>query len=188
MWINHWYDRQMFLPTVDRVNEFANYGFWEEDTHTETEACENLMEKLLAFLPEKQGTILDVACGKGATTRHLRAAIYLAGYAIECILKAYIISHSPPSRSLEQAVAARRTEGENVPDITGAPGHNLALLLSLTDLEAALDGQRSLKRDWGICLRWRSTWRYDPEPPSSNFAREFVSAVRRVYDWIERQL
>jgi ubiquinone/menaquinone biosynthesis C-methylase UbiE len=27
--------------------------------------------KLLAFVPEKQGTILDVARGKGATTRHL---------------------------------------------------------------------------------------------------------------------
>jgi MPBQ/MSBQ methyltransferase len=29
------------------------------------------MEKLLAFLPKKEGTILDVACGKGATTRYL---------------------------------------------------------------------------------------------------------------------
>ena len=29
------------------------------------------MEELLAFIPEKKGTILDVACGKGATTRYL---------------------------------------------------------------------------------------------------------------------
>ena len=29
------------------------------------------MEKLLAFIPGKPGTILDAACGKGATTRHL---------------------------------------------------------------------------------------------------------------------
>ncbi len=29
------------------------------------------MEKLMAFIPEKNGTILDVACGKGATTRYL---------------------------------------------------------------------------------------------------------------------
>jgi cyclopropane fatty-acyl-phospholipid synthase-like methyltransferase len=28
------------------------------------------MEKLLAFVPKKKGTILDVACGKGATTRY----------------------------------------------------------------------------------------------------------------------
>ena len=29
------------------------------------------MEKLLVTVPEKTGNILDVACGKGATTRHL---------------------------------------------------------------------------------------------------------------------
>jgi ubiquinone/menaquinone biosynthesis C-methylase UbiE len=29
------------------------------------------MEELLAFIPRKDGTILDVACGKGATTRYL---------------------------------------------------------------------------------------------------------------------
>ena len=27
---------------------------------------------------------------QGAETRHLRAAVYLAGYAVECILKVYI--------------------------------------------------------------------------------------------------
>ena len=61
----------MFSPEIDRLNEFANYGYWDENTRTEVEACENLIEKLLAFVPEKQGTILDVPCGKGATTRHL---------------------------------------------------------------------------------------------------------------------
>jgi ubiquinone/menaquinone biosynthesis C-methylase UbiE len=29
------------------------------------------MEKLLSFIPKKQGHILDVACGRGATTRYL---------------------------------------------------------------------------------------------------------------------
>ena len=29
------------------------------------------MEKLLSFIPKKQGQILDVACGLGATTRYL---------------------------------------------------------------------------------------------------------------------
>jgi 2-polyprenyl-3-methyl-5-hydroxy-6-metoxy-1,4-benzoquinol methylase len=50
---------------------FANYGYWETDTKGAREACENLMEKLLAMIPDKSGTILDVACGVGATTRHL---------------------------------------------------------------------------------------------------------------------
>jgi ubiquinone/menaquinone biosynthesis C-methylase UbiE len=29
------------------------------------------LEKLLSFIPEKEGTILDVGCGKGASTRYL---------------------------------------------------------------------------------------------------------------------
>jgi ubiquinone/menaquinone biosynthesis C-methylase UbiE len=52
-------------------SDFWNFGYWFEDTRSQEEACENLMEKLLAFIPEKKGTILDVACGKGATTRYL---------------------------------------------------------------------------------------------------------------------
>jgi MPBQ/MSBQ methyltransferase len=52
-------------------SDFINFGYWTETTATQKEACENLMERLLGFIPEKKGTILDVACGKGATTRHL---------------------------------------------------------------------------------------------------------------------
>jgi MPBQ/MSBQ methyltransferase len=33
--------------------------------------CENLVEQLLLFIPVKRGIVLDVACGKGATTRLL---------------------------------------------------------------------------------------------------------------------
>jgi MPBQ/MSBQ methyltransferase len=52
-------------------SDFWNFGYWEAATQSQHEACENLMEKLLAFLPAKQGMLLDVACGKGATTRYL---------------------------------------------------------------------------------------------------------------------
>src|SRR5262249_53155244 len=52
-------------------DDFWNFGYWNEDTESHLEACENLMEELLAFIPDKKGTILDVACGKGATTRYL---------------------------------------------------------------------------------------------------------------------
>src|SRR5881409_3299312 len=50
---------------------YYNYGYSTTETLTQAEACENLVEKLLDFIPEKKGTILDVACGQGASTRHL---------------------------------------------------------------------------------------------------------------------
>lgn len=51
--------------------DFLNLGYWERDTKTVNAACENLVEELLKLIPNKAGNILDVACGKGATTRHL---------------------------------------------------------------------------------------------------------------------
>src|SRR5271166_1338402 len=69
--INRHYDQRMFSPNVRGHYDFHNYGYWLPNTRTRRTACENLMEELLSFIPRKEGTILDVACGKGATTRHL---------------------------------------------------------------------------------------------------------------------
>jgi len=75
---------------------------------------------------------------QGAGERHLRAAVYLAGYAIECILKVYIISRVAGAVSLAGAIEDRRAMGEQIPNILGAEGHRLTILLSLTDLETYL--------------------------------------------------
>ena len=76
-------DKNEFLSTFDSLilnpgtreyygqREFFNVGYWHSDTQNQQEACFNLMEKLLEAIPEKQGTILDVGCGLGATTSHL---------------------------------------------------------------------------------------------------------------------
>ncbi|MDQ2800450.1 MAG: hypothetical protein M3Y13_12520 [Armatimonadota bacterium] len=87
----------------------------------------------------------------------------------------------------------RRGNGENLkgsplPDIQGAAGHNLSLLLLLTDLEEALDKNVARKKDWAICLSWKSTWRYDPHSPTRVFSEDFIGAAERLYHWVERQL
>jgi SAM-dependent methyltransferase len=51
-------------------SDFWNFGYWTESTHDQKQACEQLMDKLLTRL-QPTGNILDVACGKGATTRYL---------------------------------------------------------------------------------------------------------------------
>lgn len=68
------YDSLMYWGPLEEYycgSDFVNYGYWQENTPDARAASENLMEQLLAWLPEKEGTILDVACGKGASTRHL---------------------------------------------------------------------------------------------------------------------
>ncbi len=124
---------------------------------------------------------------QGADTRHLRGAVYLAGYAVECVLKAYIISQAASAMSLAEAVEERRRAGEQVPNILGADGHDLRLLLSLTDLEERFT-DNARKRDWSLCMKWKPAWRYDPKPPTATFALEFMGAVKRIYQWVERQI
>lgn len=66
MHLSHEDQSQIFKGT-----EFWNWGYWTETTSSQNEASENLLELLMSFLPEKNGKILDVACGRGATTRHV---------------------------------------------------------------------------------------------------------------------
>lgn len=68
--INRWYDSVMYTAaTAERYqnSDFHNYGYWQSDTYSERQACENLMDMLLGFIAEKRGILLDVACGKGAS-------------------------------------------------------------------------------------------------------------------------
>lgn len=74
--INNYYDEAFYnrhgiMGILLGENEFRNIGYWGKDTPTQTAAAERLQDALLAFIPEKSGRILDVACGLGASTRRL---------------------------------------------------------------------------------------------------------------------
>ncbi len=72
--LNARYDKQMFDGLVDELSGYSgfhNLGLWEADVHTLAVASERLMRRLLDYLPEKIGRVLDVACGLGSTTRYL---------------------------------------------------------------------------------------------------------------------
>jgi ubiquinone/menaquinone biosynthesis C-methylase UbiE len=65
---------ELVEPLVHRFygdSDFRNCGYWSGATRTAREACENLMEETLSLLANREGTILDVGCGEGATARYL---------------------------------------------------------------------------------------------------------------------
>lgn len=70
---------------------YSNLGYWDEKTENAVQACDNLVDKLVQLLPNTNGTILDVACGSGGTTkrlaRHFQAsnitAINISKYQVE---------------------------------------------------------------------------------------------------------
>lgn len=71
---NSLYDELMFKPLFLELygqSDFGNFGYWEAGISTAREAGLNLVRHLLERMPNKTGTILDVACGKGETTRSL---------------------------------------------------------------------------------------------------------------------
>ena len=68
------YDRTMVRGWVRNYYEdsgFFNFGYWRGSIKTQRQACEALVDRLLERIPRREGRILDVACGLGASTRHL---------------------------------------------------------------------------------------------------------------------
>lgn len=63
-------DRSGWQVTMG-YGDYLNYGYWSEGVANGTEASEAMLERLLSKIPKKEGLILDVACGLGATSRYL---------------------------------------------------------------------------------------------------------------------
>ena len=122
----------------------------------------------------------------GADTRHLRGAVYLAGYGIECLLKAYLISRQENCSRLSEARDALRASGLLIRDICSAAGHDLRYLLSLTDLEARMDSKK--QRQMSLSAKWSSSWRYDPRAVTRNDADTRIEAARSLVNWIYTQI
>lgn len=69
------YDYGMRHPLLDEYynhSDYFNYGYWQPGTPNQQTASEQLVAKLLDYIPQKTGLLLDVACGMGATTRYLQ--------------------------------------------------------------------------------------------------------------------
>jgi hypothetical protein len=124
--------------------------------------------------------------GSDARQRHLRTAMYLAGYAVECLLKAYLIEQEN-SQSLAEAQGKinrrRRRQGvEEIPDIAHtAAGHNISRLVSLTDLAERPGYDPKL---WGRLSQWQTAWRYAHDFPERAKAEAFMNDVRVATNWL----
>lgn len=83
---------------------------------------------------------------------HAAGAYYLAGYAVECALKACI------AKAVQQYDFPERDR------VNQSYSHNLAQLLRIAGLEASLDAATNqnhvLARYWAIVKDWNQSWRY----------------------------
>jgi len=125
-----------------------------------------------------------------APTRHLRGAMYLAGYGVECLLKAYLIEQEG-SQSLtgaEAKINVRRASHNQEPIekiARTAAGHDLFYLVGLTDLSTRPGYDPVL---WSRLSQWRSTWRYKHDSPKREEAERFMRDVRAAMDWLQPKI
>lgn len=111
---------------------------------------------------------------------HWDGAYYLAGYAVECALKACI---------------ARLTRAEEFPDKDFAGkawSHNLALLVELAGLNAQLQTAAQadpvFARYWRVVVGWKEVARYTriPEADARHLFAAIADPVHGVLPWIKQ--
>ena len=127
------------------------------------------------------------AARSDAKQRHLRGAMYLAGYAVECLLKAYLIQQEDTptlSRAMRSLDKFRISKGQKaVKDIAHtAAGHQIVYLVKLTNLETYPGYDEKL---WGRVGKWQSSWRYESGWVEQKKAQEFLKDVEVVVRWLQ---
>lgn len=113
--------------------------------------------------------------------RHWSAAYYLAGYAVECALKACI---------------AKLMKSEEFPDKKFAEKcwtHNLAQLLDLAGLKAAFDAalrvDSDLQENWNTVKDWNEESRYarTAKKKAENLYAAVTDKKHGVLSWLKRR-
>ena len=133
-----------------------------------------------------------------AAYRHVCAAYYLAGYAVECILKVYIMrlveARSQRTRISRWPQAVQHlARGGNPIRLSGAHSHDLAKLYQAAELAAQVETDRKIADVWTQCAKWDYAARYCPQfLPEAMRDRtavaEFVSACDTMYHWIAQRV
>ena len=87
--------------------------------------------------------------GSDADYRHLCGAYYLAGYAVECALKVYIILLLDERNSARFAkwsdVIKHFQASSGQVNLTGAESHRLRRLCAIAELEPQIDSDQAMK-------------------------------------------
>jgi HEPN domain-containing protein len=107
---------------------------------------------------------------------YFTAAVYLAGYAVECSLKALILFSEPASRQLATLKTFR-----------GSKAHEFASLLHALKLRKNEPSDEITEAvnevNW-----WSTEIRYDPAEMKNPMAAEFISIARQIVDWVKGRM
>jgi HEPN domain-containing protein len=115
-----------------------------------------------------------------------RGAMYMAGYAVECLLKTKLM-HRFDCRHLGELEDELQRRGA-----LSAQGtiftHQLEVLLRLAEGVDRLRQNEPIWRSFNIVNRWVPAWRYSADLSKREDAEDFLKAVEKVSHWIENNV
>ncbi len=118
--------------------------------------------------------------------RRWRGAMYMAGYAVECSLKAGLMRKFDCQNLAELDEEMKRGGWLKHEDTIYT--HGLERLLRAAD---GFDRLRTDPKVWSafaMANRWQPAWRYDPNPSTPEDATAFLEAVDAVRHWIQNNI
>ena len=115
-----------------------------------------------------------------------RGAMYMAGYAVECLLKTKLMQRYScrTLRELEDELQRRGALAEHATVFT----HHLELLLRLTQRLDQLRQHRMLWPQFVLVNRWIPAWRYTADTANRQDAADFLEAVAQIMQWLEHNV
>ena len=115
-----------------------------------------------------------------------RGAMYMAGYAVECLLKTKLmhIYNCQNLHALEDLLRQRSILPENRTVFT----HQLEDLLRLAPSYNRLKQNRDIWHRFHEINRWTPQWRYTSKQATRHEAIEFIIDLENVIHWIDTNL
>ena len=105
------------------------------------------------------------------------AAVYLAGYSVECMIKALILSSVPRSR-----------ENEILAMFRGGQAHDFRWLMRLYQQHGGIAVPRHLAEDFEEVADWSTAIRYSPATMQAHDAKDFLYSTTKMIKWADGRL
>ncbi len=106
--------------------------------------------------------------------------MYLAGYAIECRIKAIAME-------LHECVTLKElAEKLNLKD-EDVFSHRLERMLRdllSSEIHQKLTESRQTQSHWRVVNKWTPQWRYDRNTPDPEEASRFVQSIEKIHGWL----
>ncbi|MBI1901835.1 MAG: HEPN domain-containing protein [Planctomycetia bacterium] len=106
------------------------------------------------------------------------ASVYLAGYVIECTLKALVLS----------AISNSARRAETLRSFRGARAHDFEWLMQRYREQGGSLPPKEIARDLSLVTVWSTDMRYNPGTMKAREAAAFLKAAERIMSWADGRM